>query len=134
MEKKCVFVYEPTCNLIERRYDELYIFLLNNGLSLVGRCTDRIAIIDSDIIEIIISYDNEDVYAYEFDEIFEVPCYRDAIISRVKQKDGPPFAGSIYDYIDCLVSHVRGKGLPPGYFEQVASILKGGENSEDTGV
>ena len=135
MEKKCIFVYEPTYYQVGLRAAEMYKYLLNKGLSIHARHTSTYSMIYTDIIDVKIGHSAEDLYGNIFDEVFDVPLgYYDSIISRLKSKDGPPFAGTVYDYIDCLISHVRGKGLPTGYFEDMNTILKGGEVLEDSGI
>lgn len=134
MDKHHIFVYEDTFKDALSTANDIYDYLLSKTKPLyqVG------LFIHSDILTVRVGSSIEDVDGFLFHEIFNVPKELKSDFDSFKIDGGilAPFSGTVYDYIDCLISHVNksGKGLPPGYFEQVASILKGGENSEDTGV
>ena len=138
MEKYHIFVYEPTYYEVGLRYDEIYEFLLNKGLNGYGRHTCTYSDIYTDIIDIRIGHSLKDASGFIFNEIFYVPRSLRHAFDSYKIDGGvlAPFSGTVYDYIDCLISHVSnaGKGLPPGYFEDMNTILKGGEVREDSGI
>lgn len=128
METKCIFVYEPTYYQVGLRADEIYEFLLNKGLNVSARHTCTYSDIYTDIIDIRIGHSLEDAYGFIFNEIFDVPRSLKHAFDSYKIDGGllAPFEGTVYDYIDCLISHVSntGKGLPTGYFEDMNTILK----------
>ena len=138
MEKHHIFVYEPTYYEVGLRADEIYEFLLNKGLNVSARHTCTFSDIYTDIIDIRIGHSLEDTCDFIFNEIFDVPRSLRHAFDSCKIDGGvlAPFSGTVYDYLDCLISHVSDtrKGLPPGYFEDMITILKGGEVREDSGV
>ena len=138
MEKHNIFVYEPTYYEVGLRADEIYEFLLNKGLNVSACHTCTYSDIYTDIIDIRIGHSLEDTCGFIFNEIFDVPRSLRHAFDSYKIDGGvlAPFSGTVYDYLDCLISHVSDtrKGLPTGYFEDMNTILKGGEVREDSGV
>ena len=138
MEKHHIFVYEPTYYKVGLRADEIYEFLLNKGLNVSSCHTCTFSDIYTDIIDIRIGHSLEDTCGFIFNEIFDVPRSLRHAFDSCKIDGGvlAPFSGTVYDYLDCLISHVSDtrKGLPLGYFEDMITILKGGEVREDSGV
>ena len=138
MKNYHIFVYEPTYYEVGLRADEIYEFLLNKGLNVSARHTCTYSDIYTDIIDIRIGHSLEDTCGFIFNEIFNVPDSLRYAFNSYKIGGGvmAPFEGTVYDYIDCLISHVSDtrKGLPTGYFEDMNTILKGGEVCEDSGI
>ena len=128
MEKHHIFVYEPTYYEVGIRADEIYEFLLNKGLNVSARHTCTYSDIYTDIIDIRIGHSLEGACGFIFNEIFNAPDSLRYALNSYKIDGGvlAPFEGTVYDYIDCLNSHVNesGKGLPTGYFEETNAILK----------
>lgn len=128
MEKHHIFVYEPTYYEVGLRADEIYEFLLNKELNVSARHTCTYSDIYTDIIDIRIGHSLEDACGFIFNEIFNIPDSLRYAFNSYKIDGGllAPFSGTVYDYIDCLISHVSntGKGLPTGYFEDTNTILK----------
>ena len=118
MEKYHIFVYEPTYYEVGLRADEIYEFLLNKGLNVSTRHTCTYSDIYTDIIDIRIGHSLEDTCGFIFNEIFDVPRSLRHAFDSYKIDGGvlAPFSGTVYDYIDCLISHVSDtrNGLPPG--------------------
>ena len=134
MEKRHIFVYEPTHKVALSTANDIYKYLLGKTKPLyqVG------LFILSDILTVRVGSYIKDTNGYLYNEIFNVPKELKSDFDSYKIDGGvlAPFSGTVYDYIDCLISHVSksGKGLPPGYFEDMNTILKGGEVREDSGV
>ena len=128
MDKHHIFVYEPTHKAALSKANDIYKYLLGKTKPLyqVG------LFILSDILTVRVGSYIKDTNGYLYNEIFNVPKELKSDFNSYKIDGGvlAPFSGTVYDYIDCLISHVSksGKGLPPGYFEKIAPILlKGGE-------
>ena len=134
MEKHHIFVYEPTFKDSLSTANDIYDYLLSKTKPIyqVG------LFIHSDIITVRVGSSIEDADGVLYNEIFNVPKELKSDFDSYKIDSGllAPFEGTVYDYIDCLISHVNnsGKGLPPGYFEDMNTILKGGEVREDSGI
>lgn len=127
MEKHHIFVYEPTHKDAISTANDIYKYLANKT-----RITYQVGtFIYSDIITVRVGSSVKDANDCLYYEVFDVPDKLKSKFDACKIDGGllAPFAGTVYDYIDCLVSHVSntGKGLPPGYFEAIDTILKGGE-------
>ena len=128
MEKHHIFVYEPTFkdSLLKANYIYKYLLGKTKPLYQVG------LFILSDILTVRVGSYIKDTNGYLYNEIFNVPKELKSDFDSFKIDGGllAPFSGTVYDYIDCLISHFSDtrKGLPPGYFEKMAPILlKGGE-------
>ena len=128
MEKYHIFVYEPTFKDSLSKANDIYKYLLGKTKPLyqVG------LFILSDILTVRVGSYIKDTNGYLYNEIFNVPKELKSDFDSFKIDGGllAPFEGTVYDYIDCLISHFSDtrKGLPPGYFEKMAPILlKGGE-------
>ena len=128
MEKYHIFVYEPTHIAALSTADDIRKYLLGKTKPIyqVG------LFIYSDIVTVRIGSSIEDTNGCLYNEIFNAPYELKPYFDSYKIDGGvlAPFSGTVYDYIDCLISNVSntGKGLPPGYFEKMAPILlKGGE-------
>ena len=125
MDKHNIFVYEDTFKDSLSTANDIYKYLLGKTKPLyqVG------LFIHSDILTVRVGSSIEDVDGFLFHEIFNVPKELKSDFDSFKIDGGllVPFSGTVYDYIDCLISHVRGKGLPPGYFEKIAPILLKGD-------
>lgn len=134
MEKYHIFVYKPTHKAALSKANDIYEYLLGKTKPIyqVG------LFIYSDIITVRIGSSIEDTNDHLYNEIFNAPYELKSYFDSYKIDGGvlAPFSGTVYDYIDCLISNVSntGKGLPPGYFEDMNTILKGGEVREDSGV
>ena len=134
MEKYHIFVYEPTHIAALSKANDIYKYLLGKTKPLyqVG------LFILSDILTVRVGSYIKDTNGYLYNEIFNVPKELKSDFDSFKIDGGllAPFEGTAYDYIDCLISHLdnTGKGLPPGYFEDMNTILKGGEVCEDSGI
>lgn len=134
MEKYHIFVYEPTYKDSLSKANDIYKYLLGKTKPLyqVG------LFILSDILTVRVGSYIKDTNGYLYNEIFNVPKELKSDFDSFKIDGGllAPFEGTVYDYIDCLISHLDNtrKGLPPGYFEDMNTILKGGEVLEDSGV
>ena len=134
MDKHHIFVYEPTHKVALSTANEIYKYLLGKTKPVyqVG------LFIYSDIVTVRIGSSIEDTNGCLYNEIFNAPFELKSYFDSYKIDGGAlaPFSGTVYDYIDCLVSNVSnaGKGLPPGYFEDMNTILKGGEVREDSGI
>ena len=134
MEKYHIFVYKPTHKDALSTANDIYDYLLGKTKPVyqVG------LFIYCDIITVRIGSSIEDTNGCLYNEIFNVPCELKSYFNSYKIDGGvlAPFKGTVYDYIDCLISNVSntGKGLPPGYFEDMNTILKGGEVLEDSGI
>ena len=134
MEKYHIFVYEPTHKVALSTADDIRKYLLGKTKPVyqVG------SFIYSDIVTVRIGSSIEDTNGCLYNEIFNAPYELKSYFNSYKIDGGvlAPFSGTVYDYIDCLISNVSntGKGLPPGYFEDMNTILKGGEVREDSGV
>lgn len=134
METRNIFVYEPTYKVALSTADDIRKYLLGKTKPVyqVG------LFIYSDIITVRIGSSIEDTNGCLYNEIFNVPKELKSDFDSYKIDGGvlAPFEGTVYDYIDCLISHVSntGKGLPPGYFEDMNTILKGGDVCEDSGI
>lgn len=134
MEKYHIFVYEPTHKAALSKANDIYKYLLGKTKPLyqVG------LFILSDILTVRVGSYIKDTNGYLYNETFNVPKELKSDFDSYKIDGGllAPFEGTVYDYIDCLISHVSesGKGLPPGYFEDMNTILKGGEVLEDSGI
>ena len=128
MEKYHIFVYEPTHIAALSKANDIYKYLLSKTKPVyqVG------LFIYSDIVTVRIGSSIEDTNGCLYNEIFNAPYELKSYFNSYKIDGGvlAPFKGTVYDYIDCLISNVSNtrKGLPPGYFEKMAPILlKGGE-------
>ena len=128
MDKHHIFVYEPTFKDATSKANDIYKYLLGKTKPLyqVG------LFILSDILTVRVGSYIKDTNGYLYNEIFNVPKELKSDFNSFKIDGGllAPFEGTVYDYIDCLISHLDNtrKGLPPGYFEKMAPILlKGGE-------
>ena len=134
MEKYHIFVYEPTHKAALSKANNIYKYLLGKTKPLyqVG------LFILSDILTVRVGSSIKDTNGRLYNEIFNVPKELKSYFDSYKIDGGvlAPFSGTVYNYIDCLVSNVNnaGKGLPPGYFEDMNTILKGGEVRENTGI
>lgn len=134
MEKYHIFVYEPTHKVALSTANDIYKYLLGKTKPLyqVG------LFILSDILTVRVGSSIENTNGCLYNEIFNAPYELKSYFNSYKIDGGvlAPFSGTVYDYIDCLISHVSnsGKGLPPGYFEDMNTILKGGEVREDSGI
>ena len=124
MEKYHIFVYEPTHKAALSKANDIYKYLLGKTKPIyqVG------LFICSDIVTVRVGSSIEDANGYLYNEIFNAPYELKSYFDSYKIDGGvlAPFSGTVYDYIDCLISHVSnsGKGLPPGYFEDMNTILK----------
>ena len=128
MDKHHIFVYEPTHKDALSTANDIYDYLLGKTKPVyqVG------LFIYSDIITVRVGSSIEDINGCLYYEMFNVPYELKSDFDSYKIDGGvlAPFEGTVYDYIDCLISHFSDtrKGLPPGYFEKMAPILlKGGE-------
>lgn len=128
MEKYHIFVYEPTHKVALSTANDIYNYLIGKTKPIyqVG------LFIYSDIVTVRVGSSIEDTNGCLYYEMFNVPKELKSDFDSYKIDGGvlASFEGTVYDYIDCLISHVSesGKGLPPGYFEKMTSILlKGGE-------
>ena len=134
METHNIFVYEPTHKVALSTADDIRKYLLGKTKPIyqVG------LFIYSDIVTVRVGCSIEDTNGCLYNEIFNAPCELKSYFDSYKIDGGvlAPFKGTVYDYIDCLISNVSntGKGLPPGYFEDMNTILKGGEVCEDSGI
>ena len=134
METRNIFVYEPTYKDALSTADDIRKYLLGKTKPVyqVG------LFIYSDIVTVRIGSSIEDTNGCLYNEIFNAPYELKSYFDSYKIDGGvlAPFKGTVYDYIDCLISNVSntGKGLPPGYFEDMNTILKGGEVREDSGI
>ena len=134
METRNVFVYEPTHKVALSTADDIRKYLLGKTKPIyqVG------LFIYSDIVTVRIGSSIEDTNGCLYNEIFNAPFELKSYFNSYKIDGGvlAPFEGTVYNYIDCLVSNISnaGKGLPPGYFEDMNTILKGGEVREDSGI
>lgn len=134
MEKYHIFVYEPTHKDALSTANDIYKYLLGKTKPIyqVG------LFILSDILTVRVGSSIKDTNGCLYNEIFNAPYELKSYFDSYKIDGGvlAPFSGTVYDYIDCLISNVSntGKGLPPGYFEDMNTILKGGEVREDSGV
>lgn len=134
MDKHHIFVYEPTHKDALSTANDIYDYLLGKTKPVyqVG------LFIYSDIITVRVGSSIEDINGCLYYEMFNVPYELKSDFDSYKIDGGvlAPFEGTVYDYIDCLISHVSnsGKGLPPGYFEDINTILKGGEVREDSRI
>ena len=134
MEKYHIFVYEPTYKDALSTADDIRKYLLGKTKPVyqVG------LFIYSDIVTVRVGSSIEDTNGCLYNEIFNAPYELKSYFDSYKIDGGvlAPFKGTVYDYIDCLISNVSntGKGLPPGYFEDTNMILKGGEVCEDSGI
>ena len=134
MEKYHIFVYEDTFKDSLSTANDIYKYLLGKTKPLyqVG------LFILSDILTVRVGSYIKDTNGYLYNEIFNVPKELKSDFDSFKIDGGllAPFEGTVYDYIDCLISHLDNtrKGLPPGYFEDMNTILKGGEVREDSGI
>ena len=134
MEKYHIFVYEPTHKDSLSKANNIYKYLLGKTKPIyqVG------LFIYSDIVTVRVGSSIEDTNSCLYNEIFNVPKELKSDFDSYKIDGGllAPFEGTVYDYIDCLISHLDNtrKGLPPGYFEDMNTILKGGEVLEDSGI
>lgn len=134
MDKRHIFVYEPTFKDSLSTANDIYKYLLGKTKPLyqVG------LFILSDILTVRVGSYIKDTNGYLYNEIFNVPKELKSDFDSFKIDGGllAPFEGTVYDYIDCLISHLDNtrKGLPPGYFEDMNTILKGGEVHEDSGI
>ena len=134
MEKYHIFVYEPTHKDALSTANDIRKYLLGKTKPVyqVG------LFIYSDIVTVRIGSSIEDTNGCLYNEIFNAPYELKSYFDSYKIDGGvlAPFKGTVYDYIDCLISNVSntGKGLPPGYFEDMNTILKGGEVCEDSGI
>ena len=134
MEKYHIFVYEPTHIAALSKANDIYKYLLDKTKPVyqVG------LFIYSDIVTVRVGPSIEDTNGCLYNEIFNAPYELKSYFDSYKIDGGvlAPFSGTVYDYIDCLISNVSntGKGLPPGYFEDMNKILKGGEVCEDSGI
>ena len=133
METRNIFVYEPTYKVALSTADDIRKYLLGKTKPIyqVG------LFIYSDIVTVRVGSSIEDTNGCLYNEIFNAPCELKSDFDSYKIDGGvlAPFSGTVYDYIDCLISNISntGKGLPPGYFEDMNTILKGGEVREDSG-
>lgn len=134
MDKHHIFVYEPTFKDSLSTANDIYDYLLSKTKPIY----QVRLFIHSDIITVRVGSSIEDADGVLYNEIFNVPKELKSDFDSYKIDRGllAPFEGTVYDYIDCLISHVSnsGKGLPPGYFEDMNTILKGGEVREDSGI
>ena len=128
MDKHHIFVYEPTHKDALSTANDIYDYLLGKTKPVyqVG------LFIYSDIITVRVGSSIENTNGCLYCEMFNVPYELKSDFDSYKIDGGvlAPFEGTVYDYIDCLISHLdnTSKGLPPGYFEKMAPILlKGGE-------
>ena len=134
MDKHHIFVYEPTHKDALSTANDIYKYLLGKTKPVyqVG------LFIYSDIITVRVGSSIDDTNGYLYYEMFNVPYELKSDFDSYKIDGGvlAPFEGTVYDYIYCLISHVSnsGKGLPPGYFEDINTILKGGEVCEDSRI
>ena len=134
MDTYNIFVYEPTHKAALSKANDIYKYLLGKTKPIyqVG------LFIYSDIVTVRVGSSIEDTNGCLYNEIFNAPYELKSYFNSYKIDGGvlAPFSGTVYDYIDCLISNVSntGKGLPPGYFEDMNTILKGGEACEDSGV
>ena len=134
METRNIFVYEPTHKVALSTANDIYKYLLGKTKPVyqVG------LFIYSDIVTVRVGSSIEDTNGCLYNEIFNAPYELKSYFNSYKIDGGllAPFEGTVYDYLDCLVSNVSnaGKGLPPGYFEDMNTILKGGEVRENTGI
>ena len=134
MDKHHIFVYEPTHKDALSTANDIYNYLLGKTKPVyqVG------LFIYSDIVTVRVGSSIEDTNGCLYNEIFNAPYELKSYFNSYKIDGGvlAPFSGTVYDYIDCLISNVSntGKGLPPGYFEDMNTILKGGEVREDSGI
>ena len=134
MEKYHIFVYEPTHEVALSKANDIYKYLLGKTKPIyqVG------LFIYSDIVTVRVGSSIEDTNSCLYNEIFNAPDELKSYFDSYKIDGGvlAPFSGTVYDYIDCLISNVSNtrKGLPPGYFEDMNTILKGGEVLEDSGI
>ena len=134
MDTYNIFVYEPTHKAALSKANDIYKYLLGKTKPIyqVG------LFIYSDIVTVRVGSSIEDTNGCLYNEIFNAPYELKSYFDSFKIDGGvlAPFSGTVYDYIGCLISHVSntGKGLPPGYFEDMNTILKGGEVREDSGV
>ena len=134
METRNIFVYEPTHKDALSTANDIRKYLLGKTKPVyqVG------LFIYSDIVTVRIGSSIDDTNGCLYYEMFNVPKELKSDFDSYKIDGGvlAPFSGTVYDYIDCLISHVSnsGKGLPPGYFEDMNTILKGGEVREDSGI
>ena len=134
MKKRHIFVYEPTHKAALSTANDIYKYLLGKTKPIyqVG------LFIYSDIVTVRVGSSIEDTNGCLYNEIFNAPYELKSYFDSYKIDGGvlAPFSGTVYDYIDCLISHISnsGKGLPPGYFEDMNAILKGGEVRENTGI
>ena len=134
MEKYHIFVYESTHEVALSKANDIYKYLLGKTKPL---CRVGLFVL-SDILTVRVGSSIEDTNGCLYNEIFNAPYELKSYFNSYKIDGGvlAPFSGTVYDYIDCLVSNVSnaGKGLPPGYFEDMNTILKGGEVREDSGI
>ena len=134
METRNIFVYEPTHKNALSTANDIRKYLLGKTKPVyqVG------LFIYSDIITVRVGSSIEDINGCLYYEMFNVPYELKSDFDSYKIDGGvlAPFEGTVYEYIDCLISHVSnsGKGLPPGYFEDINTILKGGEVREDSRI
>ena len=134
MDKHHIFVYEPTFkdSLLKANYIYKYLLGKTKPLYQVG------LFILSDILTVRVGSYIKDTNGYLYNEIFNVPKELKSDFDSFKIDGGllAPFSGTVYDYIDCIISHFDNtrKGLPPAYFEDMNAILKGGEVCEDSGI
>lgn len=137
MDKHHIFVYEPTFKDALSTANDIYDYLISKTKP-IHQVGLFILSIYSDIITVRVGSSIEDANGVLYNEIFNVPKELKSDFDSYKIDGGAlaPFAGTVYDYIDCLISHVSNirKGLPPGYFEDMHTILKGGEVCEDSGI
>lgn len=127
-------MYEPTHKDALSTANDIYKYLL-------GKTTPIYQVglfIYSDIVTVRVGSSIEDTNGCLYNEIFNAPYELKSYFDSFKIDGGvlAPFSGTVYDYIDCLISNVSnsGKGLPPGYFEDMNAILKGSEVHENTGI
>ena len=124
MDTYNIFVYEPTHKVALSTANDIRKYLLGKTKPVyqVG------LFIYSDIVTVRIGSSINDTNGYLYNEIFNAPCELKSYFDSYKIDGGAlaPFSGTVYDYIDCLVSNVSntGKGLPTGYFEDMNMILK----------
>ena len=124
MDTYNIFVYEPTHKVALSTANDIRKYLLGKT-----KLVYQVGLfIYSDIVTVRIGPSIEDTNGCLYNEIFNAPCELKSYFDSYKIDGGAlaPFSGTVYDYIDCLVSNVSntGKGLPTGYFEDMNMILK----------
>ena len=108
MDKHHIFVYEPTHKDALSTANDIYEYLLGKTKPVyqVG------LFIYSDIITVRVGSSIEDINGCLYYEMFNVPYELKSDFDSYKIDGGvlAPFEGTVYDYIDCLISHISNSG------------------------